>query len=128
MVKASSYMNLTELLPACFKTENDIEELLTKLDLSCRLLQDQAHLCSKAYLQKCLEQFVQASEAEAIKLIKKGMGPDKLARMNLNEKPKAKPTGKGKKKGKQVEEQTVDTSNLDSEALIRINPLKIADL
>ena len=56
------------------------------------------------------------------------MGPDKMARMNLNEKPKAKPVGKGKKKGKQAEESTVDTSNLDSEALIKINPLKIADL
>lgn len=56
-----------------------------------------------------------------------------MASTMLRDKPKAaaKNTGKGKKKGKQAAQEETSTSssnNLDAEALIKLNPLKLPDL
>jgi len=89
IVRTGKYVNLTELLPECFKKPEHTQELLDRLDQTCRLMPDQVHLCSAAFLNKCLEAFVKPSEDEAIKLIKKGQRPEKILKQQVQ--PKAKP-------------------------------------
>lgn len=78
MCKDSGYINIDEVLPDCFKRPENTQELLSYLDLECRLMTDGSHLCSVSFLNKCLEIFVKRSEQEAVDCVKKGLRPDKL--------------------------------------------------
>ena len=57
MCVQASFLNLTEILPDCFKSVEQTHELLTMLEKDCRLMEDEAHLCSVQFLNKCLELF-----------------------------------------------------------------------
>ena len=63
-------MNLVEHLPDCFKTSEDTECLVKMVDAPVRLLGDEIHLCSEAFLKKCLDLFVKPSEEAALKKMK----------------------------------------------------------
>ena len=55
-------------------------ELLAKLECTekVRLMPDETHLCSVAFLNKCVDVFSKRLEQEAIECVKKGLRPDKL--------------------------------------------------
>jgi len=78
MCHDETYMNLVEILPDCFKKTSHTHELLGMLDLECRLMADECHLCSVGFLNKCLARFEKRSEQEAIACVKAGMRTDKL--------------------------------------------------
>lgn len=68
------------------------------LDMECRLMADESHLCSVNYLNKCLDLFAKRSEQEAIACVKRGARPEKL--MNTQEADdEPEPPVKGNKKG-----------------------------
>ena len=73
-----TYINLVEILPDCFKKTSHTHELLGMLELECRLMADECHLCSVGFLNKCLARFEKRSEQEAIACFKAGMRPEKL--------------------------------------------------
>jgi hypothetical protein len=71
-------VNLLELLPDCFRTQEDTNQLLAQVDAPMRLLSDDNHLVSEEFLNKCLKLFVTPSETIAAKNLKGGMRPSRL--------------------------------------------------
>jgi hypothetical protein len=71
---------LTEILPDCFKSKEDTQDLLNLCDKGneMRLLSDDAHLCSELFLNKCIGLFTKPSELIAASNINKGVRPEKL--------------------------------------------------
>ena len=103
MCKDGGYLNLIEILPGCFKKPEHTHELLDKVSQSCHLLADECHVCSSGFLTKCMATFKRLSEAEAVKLIKKGKRPEKLIKKQSAQGQSApldkkKSSGGGKKK------------------------------
>lgn len=78
MCQDGAFLNIDSILPDCFKRVEHTQELLTMLDMKCRLMPDNSHLCSVNFLNKCLDRFSKRSEQEALQCVKKGMRPDKL--------------------------------------------------
>ena len=78
MCQDGAYLNLTEVLPDCFKRAEHTHELLSMLDKETRLMADESHVCSVHFLNECLERFSKRSEQEAVACVKRGMRPEKL--------------------------------------------------
>ena len=62
MCHDGSYLNIDSILPDCFKKVEQTHELLAMLDMQCRLLADNSHVCSVNFLNKCLDRFSKRSE------------------------------------------------------------------
>ena len=91
MCQDGAYLNLTEVLPDCFKRAEHTHELLSMLDKETRLMADESHVCSVHILNECLERFSKRSEQEAVACVKRrqelrvGRAPQSRLRLRESE-------------------------------------------
>ena len=72
-LKQGLFVNLKEVLPEWWTSQQDTDQLLSKIGIvTARMMPDNCHYVSNDYLNKCILLFKKLSEDESMKMIKNG--------------------------------------------------------